>query len=353
MVVLTNFSSQYSESLVENFLDNTVTLKVFGIFFGGFTYTITSLLLFDMNIDNEKVIVASVCIVYVLVDLIYFNGFIRAVINYIQPNGLVIRLQREAEEHLDIYERSIEGKEILDEPDLPSEHYAYQYSVLADKDGYIQEVDVKKVCQRVTEAEKSAIFHHVVGVFITLDTPMFTILSHEEIPSEELERWEQDLLACVSIGYIRTGHQDFFFSIQKIMDISMKSITSTIYAPNSTLSSMNVIKVLLRRIAQFKDGYLIEGEDMDRSFVAFKTLDFSEVIQDIYDPVLNYGFDNGIIIKYIFQSLETISQGASEENRAKVVKYVENIQKYLEKHKEDHVNYHYEKDYQHFVDKNC
>lgn len=34
MVVLTNFSSQYSESLVENFLDNTVTLKAFGIFLG-------------------------------------------------------------------------------------------------------------------------------------------------------------------------------------------------------------------------------------------------------------------------------------------------------------------------------
>ena len=115
MVVLTNFSSQYSESLVDNFLNNTVTLKAFGIFFGGFTYTITSLLLFDMNMDNEKVIVASVCIIYVIVDLIYFNGFIRAVINYIQPNGLIVRLHNEAEDHLDIYERSLEDKEILAE----------------------------------------------------------------------------------------------------------------------------------------------------------------------------------------------------------------------------------------------
>ena len=210
-----------------------------------------------------------------------------------------------------------------------------------------------KVCQLVIDVEKAAVFHPIVGVFVTLDTPMFTILSHTEMRAEELEVFKQNLLECVSIGYIRIGNQDFFFSIQKIMDISMKSITSTVYAPNSTLSSMNVIKVLLRRIAQFKDGYLMKWSGQDSFFVAFKTLDFSQVIQDIYDPILNYGFDNGIIIKYIFQSLDTISQGASQENRAKVVEYVENIQNYLEKHKESHINYHYEKDYQHFVEKNC
>ncbi|WP_124059439.1 DUF2254 family protein [Vaginisenegalia massiliensis] len=346
MVVLTTFSSQYSPSLVENFLNDTITLKAFGIFFGGFTYTITALLLLDINLDQKKVIVASFCIFYVLIDLIYFNRFIRAVINYIQPSGLIVRLNREAEKHIDQYASLMEGKQVVEWEELPLDDYPHQYDIMSHQDGYLQEIRANDMMELVNQAGLAAVFHQVVGDFVTKDTAVATLLSHHEVEEKELEILRDKVQKTLQIGFVRTGEQDFLFSIQKIMDISMKAISNTVYAPNSTLSSMNVIRVLLRTIAGFEDGYRLEQGQNKETFVAFKTLNFLQILEDIYDPVFSYGYTNGIIVKYIFDSLATIKEGATQENREKVNEYVKNLQDLLENNKEQHVNYHYQKDFE-------
>ena len=50
MVVLTMYSSQFTPRVVENFLNNRVTMKSFGVFLSGFIFAISSLLF--TNITN-------------------------------------------------------------------------------------------------------------------------------------------------------------------------------------------------------------------------------------------------------------------------------------------------------------
>ncbi|MBG0763400.1 MAG: DUF2254 domain-containing protein, partial [Tissierellales bacterium] len=75
MVVLTMYMSQLSPRVVENFLKNKSTMQSFGIFVGGFTYSIVSLLFTRNTSEGYLVISASIGVVYIIVGLIYFLLF--------------------------------------------------------------------------------------------------------------------------------------------------------------------------------------------------------------------------------------------------------------------------------------
>lgn len=59
MAVLTMYSSDFSPRIVENFLREKISLKVMGMFIGGFFYSITSLLFMRDALESDLVISAS------------------------------------------------------------------------------------------------------------------------------------------------------------------------------------------------------------------------------------------------------------------------------------------------------
>jgi uncharacterized membrane protein len=58
LIVLTMYSSQFSPRVVENFLSNKITMKVLGIYTGGFFYCITNLL-FMRNANFDHLVIAA------------------------------------------------------------------------------------------------------------------------------------------------------------------------------------------------------------------------------------------------------------------------------------------------------
>ena len=103
MVVLTMYSSQFTPRVVENFLNNQMTMKSFGVFLSGFIYAITSLLLIKESGESRLVIAASVGVLYIIVGLIYFLIFINHVSSQIQASGLIQRLYEEASARIGAY----------------------------------------------------------------------------------------------------------------------------------------------------------------------------------------------------------------------------------------------------------
>lgn len=348
MVVLTNFSAQYSPYVVENFLKNTVAMKALGIFFGGFVYTTTSMLLLDMNMQQEKVSVASFCLIYVIVELIYFLNFINAVIMYIQPAGIIVKLREEADYHIDKYADLLEGKKIVNREDIPQNESDYIYYIRSMSDGYIQEVNDDKIRELLYNNKCNGIFDKVVGEFVTMDDHVMTIFSQQCLSEDTIESMHRTICKYMNIGLVRTGNDDFLFSIQKIMDVGTQAISDKdlVYNPNSSLDSMNIIQVLLRKIGNLEDGYRLEFDKDEKYFVAFTTFNFFEILENIFDPVLNYGKNNATMVTYVFNALTAILNGATVENKQKVLAYAEHIYTIIKESGELFLHDKYEEAYQ-------
>ena len=266
MVVLTMYSSQFTPRVVENFLNNQTTMKSFGVFLSGFIYAITSLLLINSNKDGNLVIAASVGVLYVIVGLVYFLLFIHNVSTHIQASGLILRLHGKASSEISEYSEFVSQSEIISAGQLQQiTSQKNKIDLFGLKDGYIQELNYTRL-QRIAQNNDFIIcFRKVTGQFISTETRIITVYYSG---SEELDKSViNEIRQCVFVGNKRTEHQDFSFTIQKIVEIAIKALSPGINDPHTAVHCLNIIGLLMRDLADIQDGYVVLKEEEKDGFV--------------------------------------------------------------------------------------
>ncbi len=313
MVVLTMYSSQFTPRVVENFLNNKVTMKSFGVFLSGFIYSITSLLFTSRTSQDSLVIAASVGVVYVIVGLVYFLMFIHNVATHIQASDLILRLQNEAIKKINDYSEYVKSADIIS--------YSGMLELIKNKkclevyghsDGYIQEIDYDNL-QRIAKKHDFIItFNKVVGQFITTESKILSIyFEHDDEPEDDVK---SAIDRCVLIGNKKTQNQDFSFTIQKIVEIALKALSPGINDPNTAIHCLKIIGVLLRDLAHIEKGYIVLKAEDDYGYVIYEAYDFELLLHDAYDQISFYGRSDTKVTQAILKSLSFIKPKASESN---------------------------------------
>ncbi len=324
MIVLTMYSSQFTPRVVENFLNNKTTMKSFGVFLSGFIYAITSLLFLRTNQDGNFAIAASVGVIYIIIGLIYFLIFIQSVSDRIQVSNLILRLYEEALEKIKQYCK------VVEELDIVSEDKMYKIidnkkslNVTSLSDGYIQEIDYHR-SQKIAGNHHCIIcFRKVVGQFISIETRILTIYYDEH--KEFDESMQNEIQQCILIGNKKTQVQDFSFTIQKIVEIAVKSLSSGINDPNTAIHCLKIIGILLRDLADIKKGYVIMKDKNEFGFIIYEAFDFKVLLYDAYSQIMFYGQADASLLIEGFKSLSFIKAKASKDNIELIDEYAKHL----------------------------
>ncbi|SDI97762.1 DUF2254 family protein [Dolosicoccus paucivorans] len=87
LTVLNQYASEYTPRVEQDFVDQPSVLSLFGIFIGGFFYSIFSLLLIQNAPENAKVISGTIGILYAMASMIYFMLFVKTVLKSVKTSG--------------------------------------------------------------------------------------------------------------------------------------------------------------------------------------------------------------------------------------------------------------------------
>ena len=324
MVVLTMYSSQFTPRVVENFLNNKVTMKSFGVFLSGFIFAISSLLFTKTSQNENLVISASIGVIYVIVGLVYFLIFIHNVATYVQASHLIQRLQDEAQKKIKEYNDFEDKASILSKEEMiEMVKYKYFFDVYAHSDGYIQEINYQKL-QKIAQNHNCIIcFKKVVGQFISLETKILTIYYEEKNILDEIDIEEINKL--ILIGNKKTQTQDFSFTIQKIVEIAVKALSLGINDPNTAIHCLNIIGILLRDLSHIEKGYILLKKDDELGHIIYEAYDFEVLLDDAFSQIIFYGQADVSVIVVALKSLRIIKTKASKYNR----EIIDNYAKYL------------------------
>lgn len=324
MVVLTMYSSQFTPRVVENFLNNKVTMKSFGVFLSGFIFAISSLLFTKTSQNENLVISASIGVIYVIVGLVYFLIFIHNVATYVQASHLIQRLQDEARKKIKEYNDFEDKASILSKEEMiEMVKYKYFFDVYAHSDGYIQEINYQKL-QKIAQNHNCIIcFKKVVGQFISLETKILTIYYEEKNILDEIDIEEINKL--ILIGNKKTQTQDFSFTIQKIVEIAVKALSPGINDPNTAIHCLNIIGILLRDLSHIEKGYILLKKDDELGHIIYEAYDFEVLLDDAFSQIIFYGQADVSVIVVALKSLRIIKTKASKYNR----EIIDNYAKYL------------------------
>ncbi len=316
MVVLTMYSSQFSPRTVENFLTNKTTMKVLGIFMGGFVYSIFSLLFMRNALSEVMVLSATVAVIYSIVCLFYFSIFVNHVGTFIQAGNLINRLYAEAYEKINEYEDRIENRYMTDKPELG--YYEAQYDILSPDNGYIQIIDYDDIFNIAREADAVIVLDKVMGQFVTKNTVLFSVYFKKNAVSEHIKK---QLVNNVLIGPDKNELEDFNFSIQKIVEIALRAISPGINDPNTANHCIRIIGVLLSEISHIDSGYITYRDDeTSKSAAVFEAIDFEKELYFTYYQLVHYASADVSVMISILKSLRYIIENSTGRNEAIVKK---------------------------------
>jgi uncharacterized membrane protein len=320
MVVLTTYASQFSPRTVENFLSDDDTMKVLGVFMGGFVYSIITLMFMRNSLGDHLVVSATLGIAYALVCLVNFMRYIQHVGSYIQTHNLIQRLFDEAQENIEAYMALLDGGTRVETYD-PGDH-AFMVRLKSRHYGYIQMMEHEKLAVLAKDLRARLVVDKINGQFITNETPLITLYFDQEIQAEAGEM--EKALDCITIGSEKLEYQNFNFSIQKIVEIALRAISPGINDPNTARHCLKMLGVLMSRLGALEGGYVVFSAEKDTAnTAAFEMINFKEELFSGFYQIVHYGKSDLSVMLALLKALRFIMEKASQENRKAVLAFVD------------------------------
>ena len=111
VTVLNKYSSSVSPRMLQSFIDNTGVLSLYGIFIGGFFYSVLTILLLRDIKQDEKVLAGSIGIAYSIITMIGFIIFSKQVLENIKISNII---ESEYDECKRLIEKEVEERKLKD-----------------------------------------------------------------------------------------------------------------------------------------------------------------------------------------------------------------------------------------------
>ncbi len=308
MVVLTMYSSDFSPRVVNNFLTDKITMKVLGIFVGGFFYCTLALFFMRKSYSEYLVVSATIAVIYSAFCIIYFVIFVYRVSSSIQATKLIGRLYDESYE---IIERALKYRE----NQLSLDHYEIgvfrsKLEIISNKSGYLELIEFKDILEILKDIDTKVILRADIGDFVSKNQQIATLYYNKDLLDEELN---DKLLSQFSIEEERIAYNDYRFSLQKIVDITLRAISPGINDPNTAIHCINIIGVLLSKLGEIKGRYTVIKDENSKSEVVYEDFHFKEDLYFSFYQIVHYGKQDISVILAIFNALKTISRSSSSE----------------------------------------
>ncbi len=333
MVVLTMYSSDFSPRVVDNFLNDKISMKVLGIFVGGFLYCISTLFFMKNSFSNYLVISASIAVVYSILSVIYFVIFIYAVSSSIQANKLISRLY---DESYTIIQRALEYRKDqigLDNYEVGS--YKKTLDIKSPENGYLELISFHELLVLLKDLDSKIIVHPRIGEFVYKNEIIATLYYNQDELEENID---ERILKEFSLEEGRISYNDYNFSIQKIIDIALRALSPGINDPNTAIHCINIIGVLLSKLGEIEGIYTVIKEESSKAVVIYEDFNFKEDIYYSFYQILNYGKNDIAVVVALFDALKGMSLSVEGVN----LNIIREFKNYVYSSSIDHYNHKYD-----------
>lgn len=318
MVVLTTYSSQFSPRTLEDFITNKTTLRVLGIFMGGFIYSILTLFFVKERPDNKLVFSAALGVIISIICLAFFVFFIHYISISIQVNRLInslssdiLGLINKIEKNNNLDDRiQNELRENIKLPELE------RYWIFSRKNGYIQLIDDIGLLSLAQSKKVVIRVEKMIGDYVTTNSNIISVWNNKK-PVED----EAEYLKYINIGNQRNMLQDIEFGLQKIVEVALRALSPGINDPNTAILCINELGMILTRIgtANIENTYYYDTDGNLR--LIFEDKSFDELLYKTFYQLRHYISDDISVISAMIDSLILIAQENKKSLRDKVWKF--------------------------------
>jgi len=313
MLVLTTYSTQFSPRTLQDFLKSKMTLKVLGIFIGGFIYSIINLI-FLINDGKTLFLSAAVGVLVVIYCIFYFMMFINHVSQSIQVNLLIDTLTTEILELVDqvkIFNEAHENIRNTPPVNLENIFKKDQLIILSDQVGFIRDINDIKLSNFADDNNIIIKAEKMIGDYVTTNSKVFTIYYNlDEMEVEKID--EESLQKCfnfVLVGKERNKSKDIEFGLQKLTEVALRAISPGINDPNTAIFCIKQAGMVLDKIAKADIENTYYYNDDDELTLIFEDASYDYLLYKTFYQLRYYSMRDVSVAGSILEALIIIAEG--------------------------------------------
>ncbi|GGF25602.1 hypothetical protein GCM10010954_25620 [Halobacillus andaensis] len=326
LVVLTNFSDQFSPRMMFNFIADKTTQHLLGIFHGSFIYVLF-IFLFLTNNENEFYSAIPVMAVFLAaLTITTFIFFINHAASWMQVHNFTYAMKNTSRETIEYSRKYGIGQCSRQESgDLMEEFRKKKKSFSITEAGYIQMIYFKEMIDQAKKDDIIIELHKKIGDFSLKDNLLFTYWGpgQNKINPETYAH-------MIEVGHKKTEIQEMKMGIMKLSEIAVKAVGNS--DPQTALSTIHHISDLLVAIDKNVafSPYLLDENEQTRIIVPRE--DFEYYLHKGFSSIRNAAQNNHTILTELIAVLTMLAQAVSENKHETLWAFARNITEHTFQH---------------------
>ncbi|MDD2371103.1 MAG: DUF2254 domain-containing protein [Firmicutes bacterium] len=316
LAVMIKYSSSYSSKTIENFIKQKSTMKVLGIFIGGFVYNICALVLMENVGDGDEVIAGFVGVAYAIVSIIYFTIFVQNVIVSMQTPNLIGRIYTETKQ---VIKREIASRK--NAPVIKRSDRDKIVNIFSKKNGYLSTIDYKKLKKILKSVATLCVIDCKIGDYLNKRSQIAHIVLRE---GAEIDNLQQNISEVFIILENKLYFYDYRHGLTKLVEIALRAIAPVVNDPNTAIYAIRKISILLSYLARSEHIHTskVEADDFEILYIE------NNLTEDLYftfHQIVHYSKDDVSVMRALLEGLLLIEQSSTIKNRKFVDEYAKEI----------------------------
>lgn len=350
LTVLNKYSDSFTPRIVQDFIDKPHVLSLFGVFIGGFFYTVLSLFLVENASSDDTFISGTIAIFYAVIAMISFVLFVKRVLNDIKVSNVIentyahalklIETELDAEFPDDLYaelscETSSDSSLKSDNSSSKSDDNSSkkEYKIFASKSGYFYSISSDEIIKVLDGIESDLVIRQRIGEFLLKDEHIASLYienasNDEHIAGSYIDANSNNDISsfdeildkvsdCLLINVRKNDTEDYHHEITNLVEIAMKGLSPGINDPNTAIESVRKIGILLGKLFSAKHFYRILNKTEDTRII-YTGYTAKEELHLSFNQILYYGKNDPLVSEAILKSIRMIYLVAGESMHSQI-----------------------------------
>jgi uncharacterized membrane protein len=311
IVALQLASSQFGPRLLRNFMQDTGNQVVLGTFISTFVYSLMVLRTINGVEENEFVpYIAVTCGIGLAIAsvgvLIYF---IHHSASSIQVDQVIKKVGSDLDDPIErLFPEKIGRGASRQQQEqsitaIPPEFDRVSCSIKAGNSGYVQALDDNRLMQIATDKNLLLRVQQRPGRFVVKGSELVRVLPEEKV--------NKQLIAQINNAFVfgsqRTEQQDIEFSIDQLVEISVRALSPGINDPFTAIRCIDQLNAALCHFAQREIPSPYRYDHNNQLRVIAEPITFAEVTDAAFNQIRQYGQSSVAVMMRLLEAIAVIA----------------------------------------------
>lgn len=317
LTVLNKYSDSFTPRIVQDFIDKPNVLSLFGVFIGGFFYTVLSLFLIQNAEIDDRFLSGTIAIFYAVAAMISFVLFVKRVLNDIKVSNVIENTYIHAHKLIEAESDSHNLSEKFNE-----DNYAKEIAIPASKSGYFYGISDVDLLGLLSGINCDLVIKNRIGEFVLKGSKIAGLYLSENLSlsQDELDELIIKLSDNLLINVKKNDIEDYHHDITNLVEIAMKGLSPGINDPNTAIEALRKVGILLGELFSSEHFYKILNEDED-SRIIYTGYSAKEELSLSFNQILHYGKSDPLVAEAILNSIQMIYLVSGETMHSGIMEF--------------------------------